>query len=161
VIESMDRMDDLTVDIALSKPFPHLIEILDFGILPRHLLAGQPLKDNPFNLQPVGAGPYRVQSISRQRLNLIANEKYYGGTPQIRQLSVLHFDAEELWRRLLARQIDVAVMIPWSKQRFLRNLKTVGLDQSTRILGTALLFNRSRPPFSEHKARVAFASAID
>jgi peptide/nickel transport system substrate-binding protein len=58
--------DDYNMQFRLSEPFVPFTDYLDFGILPEHLLSGlsvQQLIDAPFNLSPVGSGPYRYEEL--------------------------------------------------------------------------------------------------
>ena len=57
------RLDDKTVQFKLPEPYAPFLDYLTFGLLPSHLLGDltmAELIDNPFNLQPVGSGPYRL-----------------------------------------------------------------------------------------------------
>src|SRR5262249_1736820 len=148
-VKSTQRIDDFTVELTTSQPAYHLVDVLQFGVLPRHILDGQPLQGNPFNRAPIGAGPYRVKALAPDRLELEANKGYFEGAPAIENLVVLAYDADELWRRLLARQIDFALAVPWSKERFLHRLSTVRLDQSSRIMGLGLMFTKRSAPFRD------------
>lgn len=56
------------------------------GILPEHLLQGLDgagLFDAPFNARPVGAGPYRLESVNHLEAVLSANPRYHLGRPHI------------------------------------------------------------------------------
>ena len=60
------RLDDKTVQFKLPEPFAPFLDYLTFGLLPSHLLGDlsmSELIDNPFNLQPVGSGPYRFDHL--------------------------------------------------------------------------------------------------
>ena len=60
------RLDDKTVQFKLPEPYAPFLDYLTFGLLPSHLLGDltmAELIDNPFNLQPVGSGPYRFDHM--------------------------------------------------------------------------------------------------
>jgi ABC-type oligopeptide transport system substrate-binding subunit len=71
------------------------------------------------------------------------------------------YAADELWQRLLAHQIDVALQIPWSKHRFLAQLRTIKVDSSSKSIATALVFDIGSPPFKQASRRHDFASLLD
>jgi peptide/nickel transport system substrate-binding protein len=53
-----------TIAFTLPEPFAPFLDYTRFGILPKHLLAGvsaAQLPQAPFNLQPVGSGPFRFR----------------------------------------------------------------------------------------------------
>lgn len=88
------KLSDDTLQFRLPEPFAPFPDYLAFGILPRHLLDGQTLEemiDSPFNLAPIGSGPYRFDSLLLdngviQGVVLAANETYYGTAPYIQQV---------------------------------------------------------------------------
>ena len=160
-IESVERVDGLTVSVRLTHPFWHFPELLEFGVLPEHLLRGQSIKNSAFNQHPVGAGPFRALKIENGSVSLERNVDYYGLKPEVERVIVNPYDSEQLWRRLLARQIEVALLIPWSKHRFLGQLHTIRTDEGTRLVAFAICFNLKRKPFDRAEARRALASAID
>jgi peptide/nickel transport system substrate-binding protein len=60
------RLDEKTVQFKLPEPYAPFLDYLTFGLLPSHLLGDlsmAELIDNPFNLQPVGSGPYRLDHL--------------------------------------------------------------------------------------------------
>jgi ABC-type transport system substrate-binding protein len=160
-ITRIEKVDGRTVDLELAHPSAHLIDSFEWGLLPRHLLQGRRMADASFNWHPVGAGPYRVREMQPDRLVLEANPSYFGASPGIDRLTILVYQAEELWRRLLAHHVDVAMALPWSKHRFLARLHTVKLDASARRVATALWFDSKHLPFDRAEVRRAFAAAID
>lgn len=54
------------LQFLLPEPFAPFLDYLAFGILPEHILTGISLEemvDDPFNLAPVGTGPFRFQRL--------------------------------------------------------------------------------------------------
>jgi peptide/nickel transport system substrate-binding protein len=161
IIQAVERLDERSALIRLRHPSPHFPELLDFGLLPAHLLRNHVLANDPFNQHPIGAGPFRVVKFADGVLEIERNVTYYGAPPGLDRITVTSGDSDELWRRLLAGQIDVGLLIPWSKRRFLAQLKTVRMDEATRRFSLGLWFNSRRPPFDRVEARRAIADAID
>ena len=161
IIEAIEKLDERTASIRLRHRSTHFPELLDFGLLPAHLLRNRALAKDPFNQHPVGAGPFRVLKLENGVLEIERNPTYYGERPDPDRVRVTTFDSDGLWRRLLAGQIDVGLSIPWSKLRFLAQRKTVRIDESTRYYSAALCFNSTRKPFDHAEARRALAAAID
>lgn len=79
------------VQFLLPEPFAPFLDYLTFGVLPHHLLGEKQfdeLRDDAFNLQPVGSGPYRLQrwiveGEQIQGVVLEASTNYYGAQPEI------------------------------------------------------------------------------
>ena len=59
-------LDDYTVRFRLTQPLASFLDALQIGILPQHALEGisaAQLVDHPFNLSPIGTGPYQREAI--------------------------------------------------------------------------------------------------
>ncbi len=82
------------IQFRLPEPFAPFLDYVSFGILPRHLLGSmtfEQMRDAPFNLQPVGSGPFRfdrlvVENDQIQGVVLSINENYAGAKPYIEQI---------------------------------------------------------------------------
>jgi peptide/nickel transport system substrate-binding protein len=79
-------LDEKTLQFRLPEAFAPFMDYLAFGVLPKHKLAnltsGQ-IVDAPFNMQPVGSGPFQfdhltVQNGQIQGVVLKRFDKYYG-----------------------------------------------------------------------------------
>jgi peptide/nickel transport system substrate-binding protein len=84
---------DKIVQFRLPEPYAPFLDYLTFGTLPSHLLEGstpQQLVDSPFNLSPIGSGPYRfvrliVEDGRIAGIVLQAFDDYYSKRPYIDQ----------------------------------------------------------------------------
>ncbi len=93
------RLDDTNLQFKLPEPFSPFLDYLAFGVLPKHLLDGKTIdqiKDDNFNLQPVGSGPYKFERLISENnqitgVVLAAFEDYYGQQPFIEQLIFRYF----------------------------------------------------------------------
>lgn len=104
-------LDHNTIQFRLPEPFAPFMDYLTFGILPAHLLEGQTFAemiDSPFNLQPIGSGPYQLEDLIVEDeiikgLVLKSFEGYYGQPPFIEQVIFQYYpdarSALEAYRR--------------------------------------------------------------
>ena len=76
------RLDEKTIQFVLPEAYAPFLDYLTFGVLPSHLLGDLSVTeiiDSPFNLQPVGSGPYRFDHLivedGRIAENGTANER--------------------------------------------------------------------------------------
>lgn len=106
----IEKVDDLTLRFTLENPFPSFPYFISIGILPHHLLkntASADLLTTPFNLAPVGTGPFRVRELDASHVLLERNPRYWGRTSRIEQVDFIHFPNEnvllEAWN---AHKID-------------------------------------------------------
>jgi peptide/nickel transport system substrate-binding protein len=59
-------LSDSQIQFLLPEAYAPFLDYLTFGILPEHLLAGKgfdELIDDPYNLAPVGTGPFKFQRL--------------------------------------------------------------------------------------------------
>ncbi len=87
-------LDEHTIQFRLPEPFAPFLDYLTFGILPAHKLSNQTpagLIDDPFNMTPVGSGPFRFEQLivedgQIQGVALAAFDDYFNGRPFIDQI---------------------------------------------------------------------------
>jgi peptide/nickel transport system substrate-binding protein len=88
------RLDDRQVQFQLPEPFAPFLDYLSVGLLPDHHLRGvsaSGLVDHPFNLQPIGTGPFRfdrflVQDDQIIGVSLVAFEQYFDQRPYLERV---------------------------------------------------------------------------
>lgn len=88
---TVEKLDAYTVRVTLPEPFPAFADFTTIGILPAHLLAGAPARDlltHPFNLKPVGTGPFVLNEINADMARLSANPYYTGPKPKLARLEL-------------------------------------------------------------------------
>ena len=94
-----ERVDDYRVRFVLEEPFPSFLYYTSIGLLPAHLLSDIPaagLPSSEFSTgRPVGTGPFRLASISPDRVVLVANETYWGQRPYLAQVELWSFGDED------------------------------------------------------------------
>jgi peptide/nickel transport system substrate-binding protein len=74
-----ERIDSHTIRFLLQEPLPTFADFTTIGILPEHVLADTSAVDllaHPFNVHPVGTGPFVLESISAERALLVPNSYY-------------------------------------------------------------------------------------
>lgn len=88
-------LDQNNIQFRLPEPFAPFLDYLSFGVLPRHLLGDlgfQDIVNSPFNIQPIGTGPYRferliVENEQIRGVVLSVFDQYYGvRKPYIEQI---------------------------------------------------------------------------
>lgn len=86
-------LDEKNLQIKLQDPFAPMMDYLNFGVLPQHLLGGltyQQMITSEFNINPIGSGPFRFQDFISEGENingviLAANINYYNQIPFIQE----------------------------------------------------------------------------
>ena len=100
----IEKINDLEIKFTLSKPYGAFIENCTLGILPKHIwqnVSSESFAFEPFNLEPIGSGPYEFKKIKQNGSNQIEylildqNSLYYGKKPYISKIKFLFFANEE------------------------------------------------------------------
>ncbi len=104
MIESIDVVDDTTVEFKLNRIYSAFIERLAYlGIVPRDAY-NDSFKDNP-----IGSGPYKfVQWDKGQQVIAQVNEDYYGQIPGIKKLTMVFMDKDAAFSAVQNGDVDVA-----------------------------------------------------
>jgi len=100
---TVNAVSDSSLEFSLPAAFAPFMDYLSFQILPSHLLGNlgiAELVDHPFNLAPVGSGPYRFDSLETENgvitgVNLVPYEYYFNGKPFIDEIRFRYYPDEE------------------------------------------------------------------
>ncbi|MGI5826935.1 MAG: ABC transporter substrate-binding protein [Patescibacteria group bacterium] len=93
---TIEKVSDNQVKFSLPTVYVGFPHLLTFGILPKNVwenIAPEFAALNELNLEPIGSGPYKFESIVRSKqgeikeYRLLANPDYYGPQPFIEQLT--------------------------------------------------------------------------
>ena len=149
----------------LNNVYIPLLEYAMIGILPQHLLDGVSADQillTPFNLEPVGTGPYRVEEVAEDFVLLRANEDYFGGLPLIRFLKFKFYPNAGATITALERgEVEGVSYLPPSELDRVSAIADVETYSAPLAGYTVLYFNLRRPPFFDRRVRHAIAHAIN
>lgn len=168
-VDSVVAETDSTLRIHFAVPQRELPAVLcELPIVPRHLLASVPpgeLRRAPFNLAPVGNGPFRfVDRVPGQRWTFARNDAFpasMGGPPRIRQLVVAVVDEPTTkFAGLAAGDLDFAGIAPTMAALAERDPMIDVMDYPV-LFATALVFNVRQAPFDDVRVRRAINLSID
>ncbi|QYK50807.1 MAG: hypothetical protein KF701_10470 [Anaerolineales bacterium] len=96
-------LDPRNMQLVLPEAFAPFQDYLSFGVLPQHLLGAMSpieLLNVPYNLQPIGSGPYRFSELLSEEgqitgVALEAWDGYYAGRPFLDQVIFNYYDNSE------------------------------------------------------------------
>ncbi len=160
--------DPRTVTCELPEPFAPFLSYASTGILPKHILeavTAPNMLDDPFNLAPVGTGPYRLTRMDGVHALLVANEEYYLGVPAIEEIEIRFFPTVSSAAAGIVRaEIDgLLVDLTIDPQDFLTLEGVEGVERHpfSRSAYTSLYLNNREMPLNDHFVREAIAHAVD
>ena len=110
------KLNDKNIQFQLPERFAPFMDYMAVGLLPDHLLRGvdgESLIDHPFNLEPIGSGPFRFEGFQRDDsgevigVSLTAFEEYVLGPPFLERVEFLFFDdSEQALQAYQEREVD-------------------------------------------------------
>lgn len=168
-VASVDAPDPYTTIVTLKRPYSPIVSSFfggdsNYPILPAHLLAAYPnLNHLAYNAAPLGSGPYRMAKWTHgDRLDILANNRYYAGPPAIRRVS-LHFvhDSSTIVDQLTTKEVDATFFADVSRIDALRRIPNHRVVVTPVPYFYAMPFNVTDPVTKELAVRQAFALAID
>jgi peptide/nickel transport system substrate-binding protein len=165
----VEKLDRYTVRFILPEPFPAFTDFTSIGILPQHLLAEMPARDllnHPFNLQPVGTGPFRLVEVNSKLARLTANRFYTGPKPRLAGLE-LHFypNYQAAISAYREGEVQGISFIPPHLIPAVQDIESLNL-YSAQLSGYDLVYLNLQTPeqlpfFQDVKVRQAMLSALD
>ena len=164
---NVSKLDDYTVNFDLPNALSAFPYSLTNGIVPAHLLHNIPpeqLRSAPFNIKPVGSGPFEWKFIEvsgsttearQQRISLAANKKYQAGRPKLDGINLITFSDEQ---HLVKSFQDKQITAMSGLENLPSQLKAdSSLETYVTPLTTAVttFFNNSHPPLDDVNVRRA------
>lgn len=164
-VEDIIVINKYTVDYILKEPNAAFItglgNFIFTHILPRHLYEGTDWSTNPYNLNPVGSGPFKfAEWVPGEHVILEAVKDHWGPQPEIDRLIIKIVESSEQSLDMALRgevhfatsyaKIDPSLAAP--------NVEVGGREGP----GLAMLdFNHGRSLWQDSRVREAVSRAID
>lgn len=171
-VEAIETPDASTVVIKLSKPHPALLLAMSPAlapVLPKHVFDdGQDAKSHPANSNPVGSGPFMVESFTQgESVVLKKNPNFFlEGRPKLDEIIIRVIkDENSLLIALENGEVDMYPFIA-SSNSISRVEKAENLTVTAEGYDAVgpinwLAFNTKSEKLSDPKVRQAIAYAVD
>jgi len=168
----VEKINDQTLKIILSSPYSPFLEVLTFGILPKHIwgnISPSAAILSELNLKPIGSGPYVFKSLVKSKegdlkeYNLVANDNYYLPRPYIKNIQFKFFiNYTEAIKALNDNQIDGLGYLPFDSRKDVLAQDSLTFNELTRPQIISLFFNQEKDKALNNKpVRVALAQSIN
>ena len=156
-------LDAHTVAFRLTAPNAAFLDYMTMAILPKHLLEGEDMQSSSFFRNPVGTGPYRLESWDEgQAIILARNEDYFRGPAKIERIifKIVPDDNAQAMQ-MKTGELDLALLTPKDAENFANDENyTVYRMETSDYRG--ILFNFWNPYWTENKDIIpAICCAID
>lgn len=153
IIESVNILDDKTVEIVLSEPNTEFLAYMTTAIVPKDYAE--------LETAPVGTGPFRYVSRNPQEnLILEKNEDYWGEKAHLDEVEFrIVADADMLVTDLKGGSIDMAMRLTSLQAAELT--EGFHIEEGTMNLVQALYLNNAVEPLNNEKVRQALCYAVN
>ena len=169
---AVERMDRKTVRFTLPDVYGPFAESTTLPVLPSHVLGGvhyAELARQPFNLRPIGTGPFKVSEVDTRQVVLTRHDQFHRTKPDRpgpyldRVILRFYRDSSEALAALARGEIDGTGGLNSGDAERARTLKSVNLYSLPTNDFTAAFMN-VRPDkllFRDRVVRQAIATAVD
>jgi peptide/nickel transport system substrate-binding protein len=170
LVNSVDTPDPYTVVFHMKQAFSPAVDTIfgesdePYGILPAHLLSKYPnVNSVPFNSNPVGTGPFKLQEWARgDHLTFVPNEKYFLGKPKLERIvaKIVPDENTEL-NQLRSHELDWQFQASPQEYQALKTIPDLRLVLNEKNDYERIEINTQHPPLDDPRVRQAIAFATD
>ena len=165
-LEKVEAVDDLTVRFVLRHPWSTLQSTLAVDQAMNMIGSPTGLRSDPeaFNRRPIGTGPFIFREWrSGDRVVLERNKDYWdAGLPKLDQVVYrIMLDENTRFQALKAGELDIAWIDNAGQVAEARQSSNLKVWENRGTGGIVWLFNASKPPFDDVKARAAVVHAFN
>jgi peptide/nickel transport system substrate-binding protein len=163
LVEEFKAVDDATFVVALADADCSILyDLASVSIVPRHALSNGDIRTSPFNVSPVGTGPFMFgEWVKGDHVTLLRNPRHWGKAPHLDAWTYkVVTDEEALLASLQAGQLDV-IPLPLED---LDSVEAAGRFQIHRYPANEYYFigyNTDHPILGDVRVRQALSQAVD
>ena len=113
-------ISDTEIAFVLSEPNYAFLDYMTMSILPEHLLQGEDMWESDYFKNPIGTGPYKLESWDvGQAITMVKNEDYFAGSANIDTVifKIVTDDSAKALQ-LQNGELDLAQVTPKDAQAF-------------------------------------------
>ncbi len=166
---AVQKLGSDMVRFTLSEPLPTFLNFTTIGMLPAHILEDVPAKDlitHPFNVSPIGTGPFKFDTISDEFIRFSPNQDYFESQPQLEVVELWFYTSHQ--EAISAYETDEVNAISNIAPQIIPQAQSVeSLNlYTTRLSGYTLVYLNLRntetlPFFQEKSVRQALLIALN
>ncbi len=168
----VQKVDDKTIKFTLPDVYPSFLDLMTTGILPEHIWAEIPAVNanlTEYNLKPIGSGPWKFKSLSKDRLGniksyvLVPNPEYNGKKPYLQKLTFKFYpDFESAIEAVKSHAVEGISFLPKKNKADLLGNRSLKLYSFDLPQYTAIFFNQKQnADLKDKNVRKALALASD
>lgn len=157
-IKSCKKIDDYTIEVALTKPTYDVFYFLNFPVVPKEYY--EDVKEG-IDSKPIGTGPYAVEAINQKKGSLSVNQEWWRTLPSFQNIEVILLENEQAkLDAMKAGEVDIIYSSSIQANRYQLEGKTNFYSVVTPYYD-CLIPNFNKDSLSRQKVRQAISKAID
>ena len=163
-VPGIEVIDDYTIKFSVEEAYAPLLSTFTYGILPSHLLEDIPvgeLEQAPFNLHPIGSGPFKfVEFQTDQHVILEANKDYFFGAPNIDTLVFQKVAQDAIPIYLQQNRVDFITISPEQYEQ-VKAMPGIDVYVYEELSYNYICFNMRQERFADAAVRQAITYGFD
>ncbi len=147
---NVEKINEKTIKFTLKQPYASFLENTTLGIMPAHLWNNSPMELNTANTNPIGSGPYMINSTNKQTsgiinyYELIPFKKFVLGEPYIKNINLYFYQNEDdLVKALINKEVEeISSITPLNAVNLKEKKYQLESEVLPRVFG--LFFNQNQ-----------------
>ncbi|MDM8527393.1 peptide ABC transporter substrate-binding protein [Anaerolineales bacterium HSG24] len=141
---TVEKIDPYTIRFGLPTALPTFLNFTTIGILPTHQFknsTASELLDHPFNLAPIGTGPFKIDTINAEFAHLSANRFYNGSEPRLDAIEFRFYPSPQEVLTAYEQKEVLGGAIPTVAEPIARKIKSLNLYHASISSYVLVYFN--------------------
>ena len=141
-VQEIQVISDTEIAFILSEPNYAFLDYMTMSILPQHKLQGEDMWESDFFKNPIGTGPYKLESWDvGQAITMVKNEAYFAGAAKIDTI-IFKIVTDDNAKALQLKEgtLDLAQVTPKDAQNF-KNAKDLTVYDMATADYRGILYN--------------------
>lgn len=150
-IKEIKVISDTEIAFVLSEPNYAFLDYMTMSILPQHKLQGEDMWESAYFKNPVGTGPYKLESWDvGQAITMVKNDDYFAGAAKIDTI-IFKIVTDDNAKALQLKEgtLDLAQVTPKDAQGFVDEEGLTVYDMNTADY-RGILYNFWNPYWQEN-----------
>ena len=150
-VSAINIISDNEIEFVLSEPNFAFLDYMTMSILPEHLLQGEDMWESDYFKNPIGTGPYKLESWDvGQAITMVKNEDYFAGAAKIDTI-IFKIVTDDNAKALQLKEgtLDLAQVTPKDAQNFKDSKDLTVYDMNTADY-RGILYNFWNPYWQEN-----------
>lgn len=162
-VKKVETVDNYTIKITTDKPYSSFLNVMchHSALIPSPVAMAADAEN--YGLNPVGTGPYKVESFEPgTQLVLVRNESYFGDVPRYDRITYRNIaDASARVAALQSGQVEVINKVPAEFAAQLESAPNIDLIVKPGLQTFGLALNFNNPAMQDKTVRQALNYAVD